>query len=257
MHSPAIHIVSNDVNLITALKWLPFKNCRHCQAHNECNVWNMMNWNKKLYWIFKYFACRTTTMPKMKISYTNAEYCFALCMTFHVISSRQWTSCIWTLLKSMTINNTSKCIVHIHTAYAMLFTDSTNSFGYAILSSKVSVSIATFEIERNMKTKHIETKGTNEASSNSHLSWNWNWKTINSFCCKQTDKQFPRKKKEMQRNVWLEIVSSLTSEECKRNEIHLNTIEEMGEYRMLLLLSLSPPRILHNLPSDSKENNLL
>lgn len=133
----------------------------------------------------------------------------------------------------------------------MLFTDSTNSFGYAILSSKVSVSIATFEIERNMKTKHIETKGTNEASSNSHLSWNWNWKTINSFCCKQTDKQFPRKKKEMQRNVWLEIVSSLTSEECKRNEIHLNTIEEMGEYCMLLLLSPPSSRILHNLPNDT------
>lgn len=186
-------------------------------------------------------------------SHTQMQSIVSLCvwhfMSFHFDNGRHEFEHCWNRWPSTTLEN-------IYSTYPYSICDAFHRFNeqfrlcdFVIQSVCVDCNIWNWkkhENETHWNKRH-------QWSKQQQSLWNWNWKTINSFCCKQTDKQFPRKKKEMQRNVWLEIVSSLTSEECKQNENHLNTIEEMGEYCMLLLLSLSlsPPRILHNLPNDT------
>lgn len=147
-----------DVNLITTLKWLPFKNPRHCRFRNECYMWiEIRNFIE-----LSNAACRQYQNENL----IHIRIAFSFFLTFH-FDNGQWNC--WNRWPSSAI------LYQKYDAHSI----STNSFEYDILSFKVSVCmcdlivkvIMTVEIENKRWKKswiilsNIETKDTNEMNS--------------------------------------------------------------------------------------------
>lgn len=113
----------------STLKWLPFKNPRHCRSHKWMLKIEIRNFIE-----FELLQCVDNSTTKISLQ-------TVLCMTFHFDNGHQFGA----LLKSMTINNTNNIVSKI---WCALFNFKRRVLSVCWICDLIEKVFVTFQMEK-------------------------------------------------------------------------------------------------------------